>query len=329
MRRHARVSPQGEEPAWKSLTRPPVLAVIAGAALLAVFGLFLLLRSPARNAGAGPGAAQADELDDATGRALATGGPVPRGSLVQQPQTAAEFYDNGTYFLSIRSFDAAIRDLRRAVELQPDFPSAHNRLGRALMLKGQFGPAAEEFRAAIRQQGGNYPVAQYNLGFALQQQGEREKALSAYRDAINSKGGSYPDAFYQIGAILYDQGSFSAAADSFRKTIEQSGGRDPEAFYRLGVALAQQKDYGGAESAFRRALEQRGGDFAYAHYNLGLLYQQTDRPGEAVAEFETFLQQAPRDENRFRVENTLRDLRRRAAREGDSRQDENTNDNRQ
>ena len=72
----------------------------------------------------------------------------------------------------------------------------------------------------------------------------------------------------------------------------------------------------GAEAAFREAINQRGGDFAFAHYNLGLLYQQTGRTAEAITEFETYLQQAPRDENRFRAENTLRDLRRKAAREG-------------
>jgi tetratricopeptide (TPR) repeat protein len=82
----------------------------------------------------------------------------------------------------------------------------------------------------------------------------------------------------------------------------------------------QQKDYAGAETAFREAVNQRGGDFAFAHYNLGLLYQETNRIDEAITEFETFLQQAPRDENRFRVENTLRDLRRRAAREGNKKQ---------
>ncbi|PYS82273.1 MAG: hypothetical protein DMF67_13480 [Acidobacteria bacterium] len=326
-----RVPLRGDVPAWKSLTQPPVLAVIVGALLLVVFGVLLLRRSPARRANTSAGAAQADESEEALGRTLTPGGSSPRGSMVQQPTTAAEFYENGTYFLSIRSYDAAIRDLRRAVELQPDFPGAHNRLGRALMLKGQDAPAADEFRKAVEQSGGNYPVAQYNLGFALQQQGEREKALAAYRDAAASKGGNYPDAFYQIGTILYDQGHWPEAAASFRKAIEQNGGRDPEAFYRLGVALAQQKDYDGAESAFKQGVEQRGGDFAYAHYNLGLLYQQTNRPDEAIKEFETFLQQAPRDENRFRVENTLRDLRRRVAREGtregNSRQDANTNGN--
>ncbi|HJQ33497.1 MAG TPA: protein kinase [Pyrinomonadaceae bacterium] len=304
---------------WKTLlTQPLVFVVVISAALLLVFGAVLMRRSPARRAGLADtsSARGTDEGDETPGRTLTQSDSAPRGSLVQQPQTAAEFYENGTYFLSIRSYDAAVRDLRRAVELQPDFPEAHNRLGRALLFKGQFGDAAEEFRKAVEQRGGNYPTAQYNLGFALQQQGERDDAVEAYTAAMKSKGGNYSDALYQIGVIRYEQGRWAESSDAFRRTIEQNGGRDPEAFYRLGVALAQQKDYAGAESALKQAVEQRGGDFAFAHYNLGLLYQQTDRTEDAIREFETYIQQAPRDENRYRAENTLRDLRRKAARQG-------------
>jgi tetratricopeptide (TPR) repeat protein len=275
-------------------------------------------RTPARRAALADSSSSraTDEGDETLGRTLSQSDSAPRGSLVQQPQTAAEFYENGTYFLSIRSYDAAVRDLRRAVELQPDFPSAHNRLGRALLMKGQMAAAAEEFRKAVEQRGGNYPTAQYNLGFALQQQGERDSAVEAYNAAIQNRGGNYPDALYQIGAIRYEQGLWEESAKAFQQTIDQSGGRDPEAFYRLGAARVQQKNYADAESAFRTAIEQRGGDFAFAHYNLGLLYEQTNRIDDAIREFETYIQQAPHDENRYRAENTLRDLRRRAARGG-------------
>jgi serine/threonine protein kinase/lipoprotein NlpI len=306
--------------AWKRwLTQPPILVAAICVALLLVFGAVLLFRSPAQHVAS---SAQDDEADESFGRTLSSAGSSPRGSLVQQPRNAAEFYESGAYYVSIRSYDAAIRDLRRAIELQPDFPSAHNRLGRALMLKGQFPAAAEEFRKAVEQRGGNYPTAQYNLGFALQQQRDSDKAIAAYRDAIKSRGGNYPDAYYQIGSILLDSPDrLPEAAEAFRKAIEQNNGRDPESHYRLGVALAQQKDYAGAETAFREAVNQRGGDFSYAHYNLGLLYQQTGRPAEAIKEFETYLQQAPRDDtresrdNRIRVENTLGDLRRQVKRE--------------
>jgi tetratricopeptide (TPR) repeat protein len=289
-------------------------------ALLLVFGAVLLRRTPGRRAALADVQTNRGGADSeaALGRTLSSADSSPLGSLVEQPRTAADFFENGTYFLSIRSYDAAVRDLRQAVALQADFPEAHNRLGVALMRKGQFGDAAEEFRTAVGQRGGKYPTASYNLGFVLQQQRESEKALEAYHAAIDANGGDYPDAYYQIGSILIETPARAAeAADAFRKAIEQNKGRDPEAQYRLGFALVQQKDYAGAEAAFREAINQRGGDFAFAHYNLGLLYQQTGRTEEAIKEFETYLEQAPRDENRNRAENTLRDLRRQAAREKD------------
>ena len=314
------------KPAWRVLlTQPPVFVALICVALLLIFGAVLLFRSPARDTNASTG----DDADETLGRQLSPADSTPRGSMIQQPRTAAEFYENGTYFFSIRSYDAAVRDFRRAIELQPDFPSAHNRLGRALMLKGQFPQAAEEFRKAVEQRGGNYPVAQYNLGFALQQQGEYEKSVEAFREAVEQHGGQYPDAFFQMGVALSSLKRWPEAAGALRKAVEQSGGRDADAQLRLGVVLAQQKDYDGAEKAFREASALRGGDFAYAHYNLGLLYEKLERLPEAIKEYETFLQQAPRDDtresrdNRNRVENTLHDLRRRVEREGNKRTEGN------
>jgi tetratricopeptide (TPR) repeat protein len=293
-----------------------VLVALICVALLALAGVFTLLRSSGRDGAAVPGAAPGEESEDAVGRDLTASEQAPRGRSFAQPRSAAEFYQNGGYYISVRSYEAAIRDLRRAVELQPQFPEAHNRLGRALLLRGQYGEAAEAFRTAVRQRGGDYPTAQYNVGFALQSQGKADEAISAYNEAIERRGGKYPDAHYQIGSLLLGiPGRSGEAVAPLRKAIEQNNGRDPEAHFKLGVALAQQKDYLNAEAALRRAVEQRGGDFAYAHYNLALLYEETGRTADAIREFETFLQQAPRDENRRRVENSLRDLRRRAERE--------------
>jgi tetratricopeptide (TPR) repeat protein len=277
-----------------------------------------LRRSPAGKGGLAdaPSNRATSESEAALGRTLSSADTAPLGSLVQQPRTAADFYENGSYFISIRSYDAAVRDLRRAIELQPDFPEAHNRLGVALMRKGQFREAIPEFQTAVSQREGKYPTALYNLGFVLQQQRESEKALEAYRAAIDANGGDYADAYYQIGSILLETPARAAeAAEAFHKAIEQNKGRDPEAYYRLGVALVQQEDFAGAEGAFREAVNQRGGDFAFAHYNLGRIYRLAGRTEEAIKEFETYLEQAPRDENRGTAEKTLRELRRQAAQE--------------
>ncbi|HEX8559795.1 MAG TPA: serine/threonine-protein kinase [Pyrinomonadaceae bacterium] len=319
--RRGRARRGGVRRGWRDLlTHPLAFVVIISAALLLVFGGVLLRRAAQQRRGpyaaAGP-AGGGEEAADAFGRTLSGGEAETRSSLVSQPRTAADYYENGAYFISIRSYDAAVRDLQKAVELQPEFPEAHNRLGRALMRKGQFRAAADSFRKAVEQRGGRYPTAQYNLGFALQQQGEREQAVEAYMGAQESNDGHYPDALYQVAVIRYEQGRWDEAAQNFQRVIELNGGRDPEAYYRLGAALVQQKKYEPAERAFREAVAQRGGDFAFAHYNLGLLYQQTERYEEAIKEFEAYLEQAPGDENRHRAENTLRDLRRRAARRKD------------
>jgi tetratricopeptide (TPR) repeat protein len=298
----------------KFLTQPPILVVAICLGLLLVFGAVLLRRAPSSRRAAVT-SEQTDDADEALGRTLASVDAAPRGTLVAQPRTAAEFYENGTYNFSVRNYDAAVRDFRQAITLQPEYPSAHNRLGRTLMLNGQPSAAVSEFRKAIEQNGGTYPVAQFNLGVALQQTGDGDAAAAAYLDAIKAKGGNYSDAFYQLGVTYSNEGRWRDAADALRKSIEQDGGRDPDAQLRLGYVLVKQEDYAGAEKVFRDALERRGGNLPYAHYNLGLLYEKTGRLQEAVTEFETFLQQAPRDENRFRAENTLRDLRRRAARE--------------
>jgi serine/threonine-protein kinase len=316
----ARTATRAEQ-TWKTwLTQPPVIVAALVVALLLVSAGYAAWRAARTRS---VSLSQNSEGDEAIGRSVTPGESAPRGSAYPEPKTAAEFYENGAYYFSIRSYDAAARDFRRAIELQPEFPGAHNRLGRALMMKGQLSAAAESFRTAIKQQGGNYPTAQYNLGFTLQSQGDWENAVAAYKDAIRNRGGVYPDAYFQIGAILHRLPNRGPEAiTALRQAIEQGGGRDPEAHLLLGVALAEQKDHAGAEAAMREAINQRGGDFAYAHYNLGQLYETMERTADAIAEYEIFLRQAPREEGRDlrrNVENNVRALRRRVEREGNQK----------
>ncbi|MBA2502401.1 MAG: protein kinase [Pyrinomonadaceae bacterium] len=253
------------------------------------------------------------DADESTGRAVAPSGSPPRaGDAPREPKSAAEFYERGAYYFSRRDFDRAQLDYEKALELQPEFPAAHNRLGRALLAKGRFTEAIKEFRKAIEERQGNYPAAQYNLGFTLQQQGDAFNALNAYNEAINSAGVTYPDAYYQSGLLLLSLKRYSESADALRRAIEQNGGRDPDAHFALGVALIKERKVDEAERAFRAAVDQRAGNFAEAHYNLGLLYEENDRPADALREYEIYLQQQPDAFNRRLVEDNLRRLRRRA-----------------
>ncbi len=302
-----------KQPVGSWLRQPLILLAIG----VAVFSLALivvgyLVRSSTRS----PVAQKMPEDAEATGRYITPGENEPkRPAPTREPVSAAEFYERGSYYFSQRDYDSAIRDYRRSLELQANFPSAHNRLGRALLAKGQLGDATEEFRKAIEQNNGNYFAAQYNLAFALQQQGDMENAIKAYDAAITQRGGVYPDAFYQRGLILLGLKRDQEAAEALNKAIEQNNNQDADAQHALGVALARQKNFDGAEASLRRAIDQRGGNFPDAHFNLGLLYENTGRFADAIKEYEIYLEQNPKAPNRSQVERSLLDLRRRAGNE--------------
>lgn len=296
---------------WRAWLRNPLVIGAIGVAITLLVTFALLTR---RSTSLPQSSSAGGESNESIGRTIApSGGARGGGSEPREPRSAAEFYERGAYNFSRRDYERAVHDYERALELQPQFPEAHNRLGRALLAKGQFREAAAEFRKAIEQRQGNYPTAQYNLGFTLQQQRDAFGALNAYNEAISNAGGNYPDAYYQIGLLQLDLRRYAESAAAFRKAIEQNGGRDAEAFFRRGVALINQRKTDEAEQAFRTAIEQREGDFPEAHYNLGLLYDEHDRAEDAIREYETYLQQQPDAFNRRLVENSLSRLRRRAA----------------
>ena len=303
--------PLRRKQAFGSLLRQPLVML---AIALAVLSVLVIIIGFWVKSSRSPVAQTMPEDAEATGRYITPTGNAPTlAPPTREPKTAAEFYERGGYYFSVRNYDSAIKDFQTALEMQQEFPSAHNRLGRALMAKGQLVSAADHFRKAIEQKNGNYFAAQYNLGFVLQQQGDRENAIKAYDAAITQRGDIYPDAFYQKGIVLLGLSRDQESAEALRKAIEQNNGKDADAQQALGVALARQKDYQGAETAFRAAIDQGGGNSPELHYNFGLLYETTNRPAEAIKEYEAYLKQNPNAPNRPQVEKSIIQLRRRAA----------------
>lgn len=298
-------------------------AGVAVLALVLFVALVSALRSSRQGIAAGNGNSNVNnnaksEPHEAVGKSLNANalGVSNANAPTRQPETAAEFDQRAIYYFSQRDYDNAIKDYRRAVELEPTSAAIFNRLGQALLVKGQYPAAAEAFRRAVLLREGNFPAAQYNLGFALQQNRDFYNAISAYNEAINSSGGNYADAFYQLGSIHYEMGRDREAIDAFKKAIEQYGGRDAESNNGLGAAYAREKQFAEAEAAFRRATEEREDGFPDAHYNLGLLYENNNRLADAVREYEAYLKLRPDAYNRQLVERDLRQLRRRAERAG-------------
>jgi serine/threonine protein kinase/tetratricopeptide (TPR) repeat protein len=238
--------------------------------------------------------------------------PVTAAVVMRDPQTANDFYERSGALFAARDYAGAEKDLRRALELQPSFPEAHNRLGRTLVEAGKFTAAIAEYRRAIEERNGDFAIANFNLGDALERAGDYRDAIKAYEAAIANRGGGYPEAHFEIGRIHFNRNRNDQAAASFRGAIDaRAGERNPAAYYYLGVSLARASNFTEAEPALRTAIEQRDGNYPEATYALGLLYENTKRYTDAVQAYDTYLQQQPDAVNRRQVESALRTMRRR------------------
>jgi Flp pilus assembly protein TadD len=120
--------------------------------------------------------------------------------------------------IALRRFDAAERDLRRALRFQPDHPAVHLALGVISFRRGLYAQAEQELRRALELDAES-ASAYFYRGEALNQLSRVDEALDMLARATQLQ----PDnarAYYVMG-ILYDKKSRSQeAAVMYRKARE-------------------------------------------------------------------------------------------------------------
>jgi Tfp pilus assembly protein PilF len=98
----------------------------------------------------------------------------------------------GQAFLDAGHFDAAARELTRAIALQPERPTAHNTLGSLLYQTGRYAEAAREWSVAARL-GPRYAEPLNNLGVLHARFGDFDEAARFFEDALRIQP-EYPEA---------------------------------------------------------------------------------------------------------------------------------------
>jgi len=142
---------------------------------------------------------------------------------------AREAFERGmTAYRADRDEDA-VNELKRAVELDPDFAEAHYRLGNAYLALGDRDEAEKSFRGGVK---------------------AYEKITR--RDEKNS------DAFYFLGICYEKLGEYDDAVKALKEAVkaapEDSQARDDK-YYELAFAHAKLAQYDEAVRAANKALE--------------------------------------------------------------------------
>lgn len=167
---------------------------------------------------------------------------------------AREAFDRGMNAYRDDRDEEAVNELKRAVELDPDFAEAHYRLGNAYLALGNKDEAEKSFRGAVK---------------------AYEKITR--RDEKNS------DAFYILGLCQEKLGDYEDAIKSLKEAVktapEESQARDDK-YYELAFAHVKLAQYDEAVRAVNKALEINPNN-----YPAQDLLEQAKAGAERVADF--------------------------------------------
>jgi len=203
-------------------------------------------------------------------------------SLTQQfPEHQFGWKVLGSLFQHAGRLDESLAALQKAVDLSPQDPDAHFKLGITLRKLGRLDEAEASYRCAIALKPA-YPEAHYNLGGTLKELGKLAEALASFRQSISLKP-ELAEAHYNLGNTLRQLGSLREAEASYRHAIALNSDYT-EAHNNLGNTLQELGKLYEAEASFRQAIALKP-DHANAHGNLGGTLQQLGRMREAEASY--------------------------------------------
>jgi Flp pilus assembly protein TadD len=234
----------------------------------------------------------------------------------RDPSARADEHNERGIELADRGWlDEAAREFRKAIDLDPASPLAHENLAAVHAQRKEWRAAlSEHLRAAELDPGGaasrfglasfllahgldlaaaeyreaatldpDLPDVHLELGLALADLGQVEEALRELTAAVGAAPED-PVARHELALLLMDEGDHRAAIGHLREAVRL----DPEAFEAhldLGACYARKGFFAEAERAYARARDLRPAE-AQPHYDLAVVQAQWGRPAEAVASLE-------------------------------------------
>ena len=201
-----------------------------------------------------------------------------RRALEIDPAFVEAHTNLGNFLAQQGSSHEAIAHLQHALKIEPSFASAHNALGNILADRGELGEAVGHFQSALK----NNPesaITHYNLARTLAKRGDIVTAIAHYRRAleINPKDA---DVHNNLGLLLVSQGSVEAAAEHFRQALRIDFNY-ARAHFNLGKVNAQQGRLDDAVANFHQALRLQPAE-PDIHENLARVLARQGRSAEAL-----------------------------------------------
>jgi tetratricopeptide (TPR) repeat protein len=187
-------------------------------------------------------------------------------AVALEPATVKAQFNLATAYGASPKYGAAkeIELLRKVIAMSPAFARAHLALGKALLQDGKAPEAISELQEAARLDPQN-GEAHYQMGLALSRAGRKDEAATELKKGreLSSADDRNQNVNLDIaeGRAALDKGDLDQAATKFRHAIKLQP-ESSDAHRYLGTVLEKQGDNEGASAEYENALDLNPGDVA-------------------------------------------------------------------
>ena len=175
----------------------------------------------------------------------------------------------------------ALEQCRRALQIAPDYPEAHNTLGNIYGRQEKYEEAIASYRAAVEFDP-KYADPHNGMGDVLLKQGKYAEAEAQCREALRLAP-MHLSAMFCLATTLHKQGRLDEAADYYRRVLELKPDLYTPRRYLGNIFVAQGKT-DQAIAQLLLALKIRPQD-AETHVLLGVELLEKNRIDEGAAQF--------------------------------------------
>ena len=236
-------------------------------------------------------------------------------SKVQREKTAQAHYKLGIAYLNENppQTQQAFVEFQKAIESNPKDRDSQYALGHIYFTQGKFEEARDSFIKVI-QIDSNYPEAHNYLGTVYERLNERDKAIEEYKKALANPQYITPQYSHRNLAMIYlNANEYKSAIKEFKEALGLPPPSDDPFFNALvfnGLGQAYYKDgqYPEAVDAFNNALKIAP-DYTEVHFFLGQAYYKTGSGSLAKEEFQRVIHLAPDSELGKKAKQSLELLR--------------------
>jgi tetratricopeptide (TPR) repeat protein/TolB-like protein len=174
-----------------------------------------------------------------------------KAAVVSDPVPAAAFWGAGKIELARKRYSDALRDFKRAAELDGGCFEAYEGMGQAYDEENEPDSAAAAFAQAIRLQPRSYSA--YNrLGYLYYKRREYEKAVNPFR-VLTTLRPKRSTGYINLGATYFALDSLPEAQVVFERSLEFQ--RTYSVLSNLGTIYFYEGRYAKADSAYKEALK--------------------------------------------------------------------------